>query len=500
VNASLNGQPSGAPVVAIVGAGMSGLCMGIKLKRAGIETFTIYEKAAAVGGTWRENTYPGLSCDVPSRFYSYSFEPNPGWTRQFSPGPEIWRYFDRVARRYGVVPHIEFGREVVGARHQDGRWLIRTADGREATADFLISACGVLHHPRMPDIAGLETFAGAAFHSARWDHSVPLRGRRIGVVGNGSTGVQIVAELAQSAGRLHLFQRTAQWVISTPDHRYSRLTRALLRRFPRLNRLAYRGYQAWFEAILGAAVVRDGWQRRAISWLARRNLASVRDPVLRAKLTPDYQPMCKRLVMSSRFYDAVQQDNVEVVTEPIERVVPEGVVTRDGSLHALDVLVLATGFDAHAFMRPMELEGPDGNTLADAWRGEPTAYRTVALPGFPNFFMLMGPHSPIGNQSLITVAETQADYALGWIRRFQAGEVAAAAPTAEATARFNADMRRAMPGTVWATGCRSWYLGADGLPALWPWSPARHRAMLREPVAEDFEVQAPSAAGAGQPE
>lgn len=474
--------------MAIVGAGMSGLCMGIKCKQAGIHSFTIYEKASRIGGTWRENTYPGLSCDVPSRFYSYSFEPNPDWTQAFSPGEEIWSYFEAVAERHGLRPHVEFDKEVVDARFEDGRWRIATRDGEEAVADFLVSACGVLHHPRVPSIEGLDTFAGAAFHSARWDHSVDLRGQRVGVIGTGSTGVQIVSDIAGRVGHLDIYQRTAQWVVPVANHEYSKVVRALLRRFGGLNRLVYRAYQLSFELILGQAVVRPGWQRSLIGWLCRRNLASVEDPVLRRKLTPDYEPMCKRLVMSSGFYDAVQRPNVDVVTEPIERVEPAGVVTSDGELHELDVLVLATGFDAHAYMRPMNLVGEGGITLAEAWDGEPTAYRTVALPGFPNFFMLMGPHSPFGNQSLILVAETQADYVLRWIRMFAEGRVAAMAPRPEATARFNDEMRRAMPRTVWMTGCRSWYLGKDGLPMLWPWTPARHREMLREPAPEDFEV------------
>jgi cation diffusion facilitator CzcD-associated flavoprotein CzcO len=262
----------------------------------------------------------------------------------------------------------------------------------------------------------------------------------------------------------------------------------VLRRFPALGRLAYRVYQAAFELIFGRAVIEDGWQRSVISWMSRCNLARVKDPVLRAKLTPDYQPMCKRLVMSWRFYRAVQQPNVELVTDPIDHAEPAGVVTRDGRLREIDVLVFATGFDFHAFMRPMQLVGTDGITLEEAWRGEPTAYRTVALPGFPNFFMIMGPHSPVGNQSLIAVAETQADYIMQWIRLFAQGRVAAVAPTEEATERFNTQMRAALPDTVWSTGCRSWYLGKDGLPALWPWTPERHREMLRAPALEEFAV------------
>jgi cation diffusion facilitator CzcD-associated flavoprotein CzcO len=475
-----------SPTVGIVGAGMSGLCMGIKLRQAGIESFKIYEKAGSLGGTWRENTYPGLSCDVPSRFYSYSFAPNPDWSRHFSPGPEIRAYFERVADRYALRPRIRLNSQIVAARHDGERWLLRTAAGEEETADFLISATGVLHHPRYPEIAGLDSFAGRAFHSARWEHSVPLAGKRIGVIGTGSTGVQITCALAGVASHYSLFQRTPQWILPGANRRYSRLTKWLLHRLPALNRLAYRAAQEWLEHTLGEAVVRPGWQRRAIGAACRRNLRRVNDPNLRESLTPDYEPMCKRIVMSSEFYDAVQQPGVDVVTEPIERIEPEGIRTADATLHKLDVLVLATGFDAHAYMRPMELVGPHGETLEDAWPDEPHGYLTVALPGFPNFFCLMGPHSPVGNQSLVAVAETQADYALWFIERFRKGELAA--PTAAATERFNAELRAAMPETVWVTGCRSWYIGADGLPMLWPWTPRRHREMLAEPALADFDV------------
>ncbi len=473
----------------IAGAGMSGICMGIKLREAGIESFRIFEKAAEAGGTWRDNTYPGLVCDVPSRFYSYSFDSNPDWSRVYSPSAEIKDYFDRAADRFGVRPKIEFGREVKAARWEDGRWRIELADGERVEADFFVSACGVLHHPRYPAIEGIEDFEGAAFHSARWDHSVELRGKRVGVVGSGSTGVQIVTALAGVAGRLSLFQRTAQWVFPFPNFHYREWSRRLMRHFPALRGLAYQGWQRWFEGGVARAVVEPGRRRQLIGAICRANLRSVRDPGLRRRLTPPDQPMCKRLVVSGGFYRAVQRPGVEVVTDAIERVEPRGVVTRDGRLHELDVLVLATGFDAHAYLRPIELVGDGGVTLAEAWRDGPRAHRTVALPGFPNFFMLIGPHSPVGNQSVVMIAESQADFVLGWIRRFRDGEMDAVTPRPEAMARYYEELRAALPNTVWMTGCDSWYLGADGLPELWPWTPERHREMLAEPLLEEFDVR-----------
>ncbi len=485
--------PAGRPPrVAIVGAGMSGLCMGAKLRGAGIEDFTIHEKAGEVGGTWRENRYPGLSCDVPARFYSYSFAPNGGWSRAFAPGPEIQSYFTGFADRERLRRHIRFGSEITSARWEHGRWKLRSGDGAEDTAELLVTATGFLHHPRVPPIDGLERFAGRALHSARWPDDLPfeaLKDKRVAVIGTGSTGVQIATALGGEVKRLLVFQRTAQWIVPVPNRQYSRIARAAFGALPALNRFAYRGYQRQFEALLGVAVIRDGWQRRLIGALCRINLRlGVRDPELRRKLTPDYEPMCKRLVMSAGFYPAMQRPGVELITEGIDHIEREGIVTSDGALHPVDVIVLATGFDAHAYMRPMEVVGQDGITLEERWKDGPRAYRTVSLPGFPNLFMLMGPHSPIGNQSLVAVAESQADYVLRWIELQRAGAIESASPTPEATERFNAQMRQSMPDTVWATGCQSWYLGPDGLPELWPWTPARHRELLREPELADFQL------------
>ncbi|UTI66248.1 NAD(P)/FAD-dependent oxidoreductase [Paraconexibacter antarcticus] len=483
---STNGTPR-TPQIAIIGAGMSGLCMAAKLKLAGIESFTIYEKADSLGGTWRDNNYPGLTCDVPSRFYQFRFAPNPDWSQWFSAGDEIWRYFDKVADDLDIRRHVELGREVTAAHFQNGRWELDFADGRSASADFLVSACGILRIPRYPEIDGLDSFTGAVFHSARWDHDVPLDGKRIAVVGTGSTGAQIVSGLAGVAGEVKLFQRSAQWILPMFNPRVSSLTRWLHRRFPALDRVAYDSLRAGAHRV-APALTAPGPKRSAIQAICRLHLRTVRDPALRAALTPDYQPMCKRLVASSAFYKAIQRDDVALVTDGIERIEPAGIVTTDGTLHEVDVIALATGFDAHAFMRPMQLTGNDGLTLTEAWKDGPRAYLTVALPGFPNFFTLMGPHSPVGNYSLTEIAETQADHVLAWIERWRAGQLDTVAPTEDATTRFNADMRAAMPGTVWSTGCSSWYLGADGVPELWPWTPDRHRAMLSQPRLEDYEI------------
>ncbi|MGB9223519.1 flavin-containing monooxygenase [Mycobacterium sp.] len=477
------------PSVAVVGAGMSGLCVAIALLRNGITDVTIYEKADEVGGTWRDNTYPGLFCDIPSRIYQYTFATNPNWTRLFSPGDEIQAYFRGIADRFGLRERIRFGTEIVSARFENGRWVLRTEDGGESAVDFLISATGVLHHPRLPTIAGLDDFGGAVFHSARWDHDVALQGRRVAVVGTGSTGVQLVCGLVDVAGKTMLFQRTPHWVMKLPNPRYTRFTSMTRRRIPWLSLLAYRLYSAGYD-FFAVGLTTPGLRRKIMGALCRLSLLEVRDPELRRALTPDYTPMCKRLVMSSGFFKAIQRDDVELVTAGIDHVEPRGIVTADGVLHEADVIVLCTGFDTHAFFRPLRLTGRDGIAADDVWRDGPHAYQTVALPGFPNFFMMLGPHSPVGNLALTTVAESQASHIVRWIERWRRGEFDSVEPTSVATDTFNAALRAAMPKTVWTTGCNSWYLNKAGVPEVWPFTPAKHRDMLANPDPAQYEFNA----------
>lgn len=467
---------------------MSGLCVAIALLRSGINDVTIFEKADEVGGTWRDNTYPGLTCDVPSRIYQYSFARNPDWSHLFSPGSEIQDYFEDIADRYGLRERIRFGTEISQARFDDGRWVLRTDAGEESSVDFLISATGVLHHPRMPSLAGLDEFGGNVFHSARWDHSVELSGRRIAIIGNGSTGVQLVCGLAGVAGHVMLFQRTAQWVLRLANPRYSSLTGITRRKMPWLDRIAYRGYSAAFD-FFAVGLTKPGLRRKIMAALCRASLWEVRDPQLRRALTPGYTPACKRLVMSNGFYRAMQRDDVELVSAGIDHVERRGIVTDDGVLHETDIIVLATGFDTHAFFRPMRLIGRDGIAADDVWRDGPRAYQTVAMPGFPNFFMMLGPHSPVGNLALTTVAESQADHILGWIEGWRRREFDTIEPTAAATESFNAKLRAAMPDTVWTTGCNSWYLNKDGVPEVWPLTPAEHRGMLANPDRGEYDLR-----------
>jgi cation diffusion facilitator CzcD-associated flavoprotein CzcO len=483
-----SGKAQRTPRVAIIGAGMSGMLMAIKLLNAGIKDFHIYDKAAEIGGTWRVNTYPGIACDVASHYYTYSFEPNPGWSSRLPQGGEIQAYLLGVAGKYQLRQYITFNKEVVDGQHDGRRWLLSMHDGEQLEADVVVACCGLLHHPKLPVIKGMEQFAGASFHSACWNHDVPLDGRRVGVIGNGSTGVQIIAALAVRPLRLTVFQRTPQWIFPLPNRAYSGFERRLLRWFPGLAKLIYFFYRTAFEHTFARAVIQPGWQRRLLSWLCHWNLNRVKDPELRRKLTPDYTPLCKRMVMSVDFLPAMQRDNVELVAEDIDHIEAAGVVTRDGRLHAVDALVYATGFDAHAYFRPLQLTNAAGVKLATVWEQGPLAHRTVSVPGFANFFMTLGPQSPIGNFSAISIAETQIDYIMQCIGLIQIGTAKTLAPTAAATQAFNERVRNAMAGTIWVSGCTSWYIGKNGVPSAWPFSGARFRQELKTLRLDEFEV------------
>ncbi len=475
---------------AIIGAGMAGILSAIKLAEAGFTDFTIYEKSDRFGGTWRENTYPGLACDVPSHLYSYSFAPNPEWSHQFSPGPEICAYFERVAREHGLKDRVRFGDEVVRCEHAGGRWKVETASGHHDDVDVVIAATGVLHHPRYPDIEGLDTFAGAMFHSSRWDHDVSLEGARVGVIGTGSTAVQIVGAIVDQVGHLDLFQRTPQWVLPQVNPEITEEEKAAFRDDPSKLTELHASLSQAFGVFANAVVDADSDEAEWIQTACLDNLeSSVSDPELRERLRPEYRAACKRLIISPNFYEAMQAPNAELVTEAIEAVVPEGVRTKDGVLHELDVLVLATGYYADAFMRPMSVIGRDGRTLADAWAERPSAYLSISIPGFPNFFMLNGPNGPVGNFSLIEVAELQFGYIMGLIEQLQSGDHHEISATEAALEEFEAARVEASKKTIWVTGCQSWYLDDRGIPAVWPWTFDHFRAEMRAPDPEAFEYR-----------
>jgi cation diffusion facilitator CzcD-associated flavoprotein CzcO len=476
----------------VIGAGMSGIVAAIELEKAGHRDVVVYEKADRVGGTWRENTYPGIACDVPSHFYSYSFAPNPEWSHRFAPGAEIQAYLEAVARRHGVTGRIRFGSEVVRCAFEDGRWRLALADGSGDEADVVIAATGVLHHPVIPAIEGLATFAGACFHSARWDHGVPLEGRRVGIVGTGSSAVQIVSALVDRVGELVLFQRTPQWIAPIENPPYGEEEKAEFRARPEaMQAIRAAVAQGFTEGFANVLIDAEAPALQAIHAGCVAHLESkVKDPALRERLRPAYRATCKRLVLSADFYDAIQRPNARLVTDAIERVEPAGVRTRDGRLHELDVLVLATGFHVDRFVRPMAVTGAGGVSLDEVWEDGPFAYLALAVPGFPNLFLLQGPNGPVGNFSLIDVAELQMGYALQLLERIRAGDCDSVSVAPAAMARFDAARRAAAKRTIWASGCRSWYLDAQGLPTAWPWTYDRFREEMRAPRLADWKLRA----------
>jgi cation diffusion facilitator CzcD-associated flavoprotein CzcO len=471
---------------------MAGVLAAIKLREAGYDDFAVYEKGASVGGTWRENTYPGLSCDVPSHIYSYAFEPNPEWSHRFSPGAEIREYFEGVARKYGVLPRISFDEEIVRLDFSGGRWKIETSKGRRDEADVVIAATGVLHHPNLPSIAGVDSFAGACFHSARWDHSVPLDGKRIGVIGTGSTAIQMTGALVPRAAKYSLFQRTAQWVAPQENPAYSEDEKAALRSDRgALQTLHVEMTKVFHETFSNGVVDANSEQMKALEAVCRAHLeGAVADPVLREKLRPNYRAACKRLVISGDFYPAIQRPNAEVVTEAIAKIEPGGVRTQDGRLHELDVLVLATGFRVDRFLRPIEVTGRDGVRLNDVWAERPNAYLSISVPRFPNLYMLNGPNGPVGNFSLITIAEMQLHYILQLVAELRDGRAREVSASEPEMARFSTEFDAAAKKTIWATGCRSWYLDSRGIPAVWPFTYQRFTEEMAKPRLEAYERRA----------
>ncbi|MBV1878434.1 MAG: NAD(P)/FAD-dependent oxidoreductase [Pseudomonadales bacterium] len=475
---------------AIIGGGMAGILSAIKLNNAGYSNYTIYEKADSLGGTWRENTYPGIACDVPSHFYCYDFEPNPDWSYACSPGPEILDYFNNVAKKYGVLEKTRFGSEVSKLEFIDNRWQLETKDGAKDTIDIVISASGVLHHPSFPDIDGLDTFAGTLFHTAEWDHSVPLAGKRIGIIGTGSSAIQIVGALADKAGKLVQFQRTAQWIMPRENPAYTDAEKDNFRANPDAMQ-AIRSEQAEMsEGGFSAAVVGENPAAlAAIEALTLSNLEdNVKDPILREKLRPDYTAACKRLIMSPNYYDAIQHPNAQLVTEDITAIEPTGVRTADGELHEFDILVIATGFKVDQFMRPIEVIGQNGITLEQAWVDRPSAYLSVSVPGFPNLALLNGPNGPVGNFSLIDVADIQLDYFLQLVESVRDGQCAAFSAKAAAAESAETERVEATKNTVWVSGCKSWYLDDRGVPAVWPWSMGKFRDVMTKPDMDDYDL------------
>ena len=477
--------------IAVIGAGAGGIAAAIRLRERGVSDVVIFEKAGEPGGTWRDNTYPGITCDVPSHLYRFSFAPNPEWSHKYSPGPEIQAYMRKVAADYGVEARVRFNSEVLSADWRDGAWEIVTNQGPQGRFDAVITAVGILHHPSLPDIEGLKAFAGDAFHTARWDHSVALEGKRIGVIGTGSTAIQVVPAIVDRAEKVSLFQRTPQWILPEPNLPIADEKRAAYRADPALLADQYAHLAQAFNGAFCAAVAGeapDVYDRMAQACLD--NLNTVADPDLRARLTPDYRMGCKRLIVSSLFYPAIQRPDAELVTDAISRIEAGGVRTADGRLHELDVLVLATGFDAHHPFGDMRITGRSGRPLSETWARGNVTYRGVTVPDLPNWFMLGGPNSPLGNFSFLMTAERQLDYVLQLVDLLVEGQAREITPREGPTQAWTQALKEKLAGSIWASGCRSWYFDAHGNVATYPWSYETFEAEMKAPVLEDYALSA----------
>jgi cation diffusion facilitator CzcD-associated flavoprotein CzcO len=457
--------------IAIVGAGFGGIGMAIRLKQAGRHDFVLIEQATDIGGTRRDNTYPGCACDIPAQLYSFSFAPNGGWSRRYPTQPEIQRYLLDCVERFGVRPHLRLGSGLAEAVFDPAEtvWRLRLTDGERLSARVLILSVAMLHRPFTPAIAGIERFRGAVFHSARWDHAVALAGKRIAVVGSGASAIQFVPRITEAAAGVTLYQRTPSWILPKSDPAVGAARRWALRHVPLLRR-ALRAWEFWAHEARAVGFVLAPWLMRAAERRARGFAKrQVADAAVREVVTPGYLIGCKRVLLSNDFLPALNRPDVEVVTSPISRVTADGVVTADGRERAADVLILATGFQATDPLGEMRVAGRDGVPLTEVWRGGMEARLGLAMAGFPNLFLLGGPNTGLGHNSVVFMLEAQIGHILRCLRLMGRRRAVVMEVRTEAQARFGTWLRRRMARTVWLSGCRSWYLDRFGRnTTLWP--------------------------------
>jgi cation diffusion facilitator CzcD-associated flavoprotein CzcO len=483
------------PSIAIVGGGFSGIGLAICLKRAGFADITIYEKADGLGGVWRDNTYPGAACDAPSHLYSYSFEPKPDWSRRFAPQAEILAYLRHCAAKYGLRPHFRFGTEITQAefRPATSRWRLHTGDGPAHDHDLLVSACGQLGNPAVPALPGLDSFTGTAFHSARWDHEHDLTGERVAVVGNGASAVQFVPHIASTVAELTIFQRETHWISPKPDRVYPRWRHALNRRVPIVQKLARLAVFLWFELLLNPGLVSRRGRRvlsahvRALCGLALR---SVEDRGLRDRLTPRYEPGCKRILTSGDYYTTLNRPNVHVVDQPITEITADGIRTADDRHHPVDTIIWGTGFRTQDFVAPMRVIGLHGKELNAVWKDGAGAYLGMAVSGFPNHFLMYGPNTNLGSGSVVHMLESQIAYIVHAARLLAAG-VTSLDVRADVLDDFDAATQRRLATSVWNLGgCDSWYLDAERRNSNnWPGYMSGYRLRTRRLDPGDYHLE-----------
>jgi cation diffusion facilitator CzcD-associated flavoprotein CzcO len=475
----------------VVGAGFSGLCAGIQLRSAGIEDFVILEQANGIGGTWRDNTYPGAACDIPSHLYSFSFEPNPRWSRAYGGQAEILAYLEHCTDKYGLRPHLRLGARVVRAVYSEvrGTWTVETQGGARYVARALLLGNGALHVPSIPKLPGLSTFAGAMFHSARWDHSRDLTGRRVAVIGTGASAVQFVPEIAPRVSKLHVFQRTPTWLMPKTDRPMTERERWILEHVPGAHWLRRTGIYWGLESLVLTLLF--GRASRLAERLARAYLErTVPDPELRRRLTPDHRFGCKRLLLSNDYYPALLRPNVELVTDAIAAVEPSGIRTADGRLHEVDTIILGTGFRFADYMTSIKVIGRDGRELNEVWRSGVRNYLGINVSGFPNLFLLMGPNTGIAHNSIVFMIEAQVRYAMSAILAMRRDRLATIDVRPEIEQAFHAELRDKLATTTWTSGCSSYYRAPSGDVLVWPSFSLDYWRRTRQARMSDYDTRA----------
>ncbi|OBJ70196.1 NAD(P)/FAD-dependent oxidoreductase [Mycobacterium sp. 1274756.6] len=479
--------------VAIIGAGFAGIGAAIRLKGQGVTDFVIFERDTRVGGTWRDNTYPGAACDIPSHLYSYSFAPNPHWSRTYSGSAEILDYIDDMVESSGVGSHIRFGHNVTGVAYDAaaGEWTVSFADHEPVRARAVIVASGPLANADFPDIPGIDEYRGHKIHSARWDHDYDFAGKRVAVIGTGASAVQIVPELVKTAATVKVFQRTPGWVLPRVNARSSGLVKRVFKELPLAQKLA-RSAWYWGHESMALGLVWNTPATRVVEAVSALNLRlQVKDPWLRRQLTPDFAAGCKRILMTSDYYPALQADNCKLVTWPIARLAAEGIRTVEGIEHQFDCIVFATGFEVSKAGTPFAVTGVDGRDLASEWSRGAFAYRSVAVSGYPNLYFTFGPNSGPGHNSALVYMEAQIDYIVTAIGKLLQFNWKSLDVRPEVQARYNEDIQQRLQSTTWNSGCQSWYLTADGFNAtMYPGFATQYVNQLKHVDLEDFKITA----------
>ncbi|MCW2914779.1 MAG: FAD-dependent pyridine nucleotide-disulfide oxidoreductase [Actinomycetia bacterium] len=484
---------SDQPKIVIIGSGFAGLGMAIQLKKAGLHDFVVLEKSDDLGGTWHHNTYPGCACDVPSPMYSYSFELNPGWTRLFAPQREIWEYMRRCAEKYGIGPHLRYNSAVELIEWDDAarRWSVTTADGEIYTPRAVVSGVGALHIPLYPELPGMENFQGTTFHSAGWDHDYDLAGKRVAVIGTGASAIQFVPRIAEQVGKLVLFQRTPPWIQPKPDVEIPTPVRSALASVPGLGR-AVRTQIYWTLEARAVGFAIDPRLNKPMGWMARRHIAKqIADPELRAKVTPDYTIGCKRVLLSNDYYPALSRPNVDLITDGIAEVRQNSIVTTAGEEFEVDAIIYGTGFRVVDGIAGQHIIGRDGVKIQEIWENGIEAHHGITVPGLPNLFMLLGPNTGLGHNSVVFMIEQQVQHVMSCLKLLSDQKADTIEVKPEAMRRFNDRIYRRLRRAVWSEGgCQSWYLDEHGVNrTLWPGFTFEYWASTRKAKPADYIVE-----------